>query len=494
MSNFEVDDTYTQDNLFVEIKTEAEEFIKVLKSQPIFAELQPQIETIYQSLSSYYSNVNLVQRQLLDTKAKLKANLKNKTEVTKSIEDDLERYESIKKETENINFKIDENKFKEEEKEKLIADQKLEIARLGQKKDQESLANLRPQDVARKQELINQSEAYEMDYKELLDKKKQKYEMVNNLTNERIAAEKLGEQRKKELSDLENEKKKLDKQIDDAKQKKAETDLEFKKKKDDFNNIDKKLLELQKEGEMLNEEQKNLNSKKENKENEKRNLENAITELQSKKIPQLNSEKYDNEEKKKKTYDLLKELNEEMESKNKEKLAIVKETGIFNKRRFDYDKKIKETQAQLNAVEEKAKNKREETMNIEDEIRQKENEFTAKKSELTKNQKVDATINQQLEKLSEQVYEINNQIKALNSSNHRMEVKIHGMKNETLALDKEQSNAEKEKNLCAKLASDANMDHTQALEKLKKLNEAIAELKQKNVDSESKLKQIIKEE
>ena len=53
---------------------------------------------------------------------------------------------------------------------------------------------------------------------------------------------------------------------------------------------------------------------------------------------------------------------DEMESKNKEKLAIVKETGIFNKRRFDYDKKIKETQAQLNAVEEKAKNKREETI------------------------------------------------------------------------------------------------------------------------------------
>jgi hypothetical protein len=60
------------------------------------------------------------------------------------------------------------------------------------------------------------------------------------------------------------------------------------------------------------------------------------------------------------------------------------------------------------------------------------------------------------------------------------------MKNETLELDKEQTKAEKEKNLCAKLASDANMDHTQALEKLKKLNEAITELKQKNIDSESK--------
>ena len=174
MSNFEVDDTYTQDNLFVEIKTEAEELIKLLQTQPVLAEFLAQFETLFQSLSSYYSNVNIVQRQLIDTKAKLKANLKNKTEVTKSIEDDMERYESIKKETENINFKIDENKLKEEEKEKLIADQKLEIARLGQKKDQESLANLRPQDVARKQELINQSEAYEMDCKELMDKKKQK--------------------------------------------------------------------------------------------------------------------------------------------------------------------------------------------------------------------------------------------------------------------------------------------------------------------------------
>ena len=116
MSNFEVDDTYTQDNLFVEIKTEAEELIKLLQTQPVLAEFLAQFETLFQSLSSYYSNVNIVQRQLIDTKAKLKANLKNKTEVTKSIEDDMERYESIKKETENINFKIDENKFKEEEK------------------------------------------------------------------------------------------------------------------------------------------------------------------------------------------------------------------------------------------------------------------------------------------------------------------------------------------------------------------------------------------
>ena len=125
MNSLEADDTYAQDNLFAEIKTEVEELLKIITGQSIFSELKEQVETMYQSLESSYSNVNIVQRQLVDVKTKLKANLKNKTEVTKSIEDDLERYESIKKETENINFKIDENKFKEEEKEKQIADQKL---------------------------------------------------------------------------------------------------------------------------------------------------------------------------------------------------------------------------------------------------------------------------------------------------------------------------------------------------------------------------------
>ena len=78
-------------------------------------------------------------------------------------------------------------------------------------------------------------------------------------------------------------------------------------------------------------------------------------------------------------------------------------------------------------------------------MRQQENLFTQKKGELTKQQKIDTTVNQKLEKLGELVYEIKNQIVALNSSNRRMELKIRGMKNETLELDKEQTNAEKEK-------------------------------------------------
>ena len=94
MEQFDQDDTYTQDNLFVEIKTEVDEFLHVLSQYPALAELKTQVEVMFQALESQYSGVNFTQRQLLDTKTKLKTNVKNKTEITKSIEDDLERFET----------------------------------------------------------------------------------------------------------------------------------------------------------------------------------------------------------------------------------------------------------------------------------------------------------------------------------------------------------------------------------------------------------------
>ena len=104
--------------------------------------------------------------------------------MTKNIEDDLERYESLKKEVENYNLKIDQVKFDEEEKEKKLADQKIEIAKLSQKKDEESLANFSPADIAKKQDLINQSEALEMDYKDHFDRKQQYFVQTKEIINE----------------------------------------------------------------------------------------------------------------------------------------------------------------------------------------------------------------------------------------------------------------------------------------------------------------------
>ena len=72
MNSLEADDTYAQDNLFAEIKTEVEELLKIITGQSMFSELKEQVETMYQSLESSYSNVNIVQRQLVDVKTKLK--------------------------------------------------------------------------------------------------------------------------------------------------------------------------------------------------------------------------------------------------------------------------------------------------------------------------------------------------------------------------------------------------------------------------------------
>jgi len=489
MNSFEADDAYSQDNLFVEIKTDIDEFIHVLSNNPVLAELKGQVDTMFQALESQYSNVNMTQRQIIDVRTKLKTNVKNKTEVTKSIEDDLERFETLKKECENYNLKIDQVKFEEEEKEKKLIDQKIEISRLIQKKENDTLANFSAKDVARKQELNSEKDKLELELKETQDKKEQAFDKTYKLNLEKNDVEKLCQQKRKQLLDLEKQKLELEKQIAAAKLLKDKTDIEFKNLKLDSTNKEEQLKRLNKETETYMEEKKKLATNKENKDAQIKDIKGQIQLLQNKKIPQINHEKIENEEKEKKLREQIKDLIEENDAKTKEIRDIDKEARAYKKKGDEYQKKIDKYNLKLDDLLEKIKIARNEGMNLENDIRKKENEFTKKKSELTKGQKDDATENQKLEKLAEKVFEIKNQIAALNGANRRMEIKIRGMKNETLELDKEQTNAEKEKNLCAKLASDANMDHTQALEKLKKLNEAIAELKQKNIDSESKLKQ-----
>jgi len=489
MNAFEADDAYSQDNLFVEIKTDIDEFVHVLSGNPALAELKGQVDTMFQALESQYSNVNMTQRQIIDIRTKLKTNVKNKTEVTKSIEDDLERFETLKKECENYNLKIDQVKFEEEEKEKKLIDQKIEISRLIQKKENDTLANFSAKDVARKQELNSEKDKLELEGKEILDKKEQTFDRSYKRYLEKNEVEKQCQQKRKQLLELEKTKLDLERQIGEARVLKEKNDAEFKNLKLDSTNKEEQLKRLNKETETYMEERKKLSNNKENKDAQIKELKGQIQLLQNKNIPKMNHERAENEEKEKKLREQIKDLIEENEAKTKEIREIDKETRTYKKKADDYGKKIDSYNKKLDEILDKIKNARIEGMNLENDIRKQENEFTKKKSELTKGQKEDATENQKLEKLAEKVFEIKNQIAALNGANRRMEIKIRAMKNETLELDKEQTNAEKEKNLCAKLASDANMDHTQALEKLKKLNEAIAELKQKNIDSESKLKQ-----
>ena len=445
MNSFEADDAYSQDNLFVEIKTDIDEFIHVLSNNPVLSELKVQVDTMFQALESQYSNVNMTQRQIIDVRTKLKTNVKNKTEVTKSIEDDLERFETLKKECENYNLKIDQVKFEEEEKEKKLIDQKIEISRLIQKKENDTLANFSAKDVARKQELNSEKDKLELELKETADKKEQAFDKTYKLNLEKNEVEKLCQQKRKHLLDLEKQKLDLEKQIAAAKVLKDKTDIEFKNLKLDSTNKEEQLKRLNKETETYMEERKKLSTNKENKDAQIKDIKGQIQLLQNKKIPQINHEKAENEEKEKQLREQIKDLIEENEAKTKEIRDVDKETRAYKKKADEYEKKIRKHNIKLNELLEKIKDARIEGMNLENDIRKQENEFTKKKSELTKGQKDDATENQKLEKLAEKVFEIKNQIASLNGANRRMEIKIRGMKNETLELDKEQTNAEKEK-------------------------------------------------
>ena len=434
MNTFEAEDAYSQDNLFVEIKTDIDEFIHVLSNNPNLSELKAQVNTMFQALESQYSNVNMTQRQIIDVRTKLKTNVKNKTEVTKSIEDDLERFETLKKECENYNLKIDQVKFEEEEKEKKLIEQKIEISRLMQQKENDTLANFSAKDVARKQELNSEKDKLELELKETFDKKEQTFDRSYKLNLEKNEIEKICQTKRKQLLELEKKKLELENKIGEAKVLKDRTDAEFKMLKVDSTSKEEQLKKLNKETETYLEEKKKLIANKENKDTEIKDIKGQIQLLQNKKIPQINHEKMENQEKEKKLREQIKDLVEENDAKVKEIRDIEKETRTVKKKADEFEKRIKKYNIKLEDFFKKIKEAKLEGLRLEGEIRKRENEFTKKKGELT-------------------------------------------------------TNAEKEKNLCAKLASDANMDHTQALEKLKKLNEAITELKQKNIDSESKLKQ-----
>jgi chromosome segregation ATPase len=126
---------------------------------------------------------------------------------------------------------------------------------------------------------------------------------------------------------------------------------------------------------------------------------------------------------------------------------------------------------------------------IDDEINKQKANFMIVKNRLLKNNKLNDEMTRTMEKLTNEINEMHNQNIALENANHRAVNVTYGIKRETQDLENIRDNIEKEKNLYAKQASDANMEHTQALEKLKNLNEAIDELKLKNSIAETKLKQ-----
>ena len=187
------------------------------------------------------------------------------------------------------------------------------------------------------------------------------------------------QKKRKLLLDLENKKLELENKIGEAKVLKDKTDAEFKMLKADSTNKEEQLKKLNKETETYLAEKKKLATTKENKDAEIKDVKGQIQLLQNKKIPQLNHEKMENQEKEKKLREQIKDLTEENEAKVKEIKDIDKEARTYQRKADEYAKKIKTYNFKLSDYLQKIKEAKYEGLRLEDEIRRRENEFTKKK-------------------------------------------------------------------------------------------------------------------
>ena len=105
-------DIFKEESDFIEIKTEMDDFLRTL-NDPFIDEFRTQFLTYFQNYQSSFSGVSMLKRHLIEIQEKLKKNVRNKNEVIKNIDDDTERYGSLKNEFENFYYKIDEKKFEE---------------------------------------------------------------------------------------------------------------------------------------------------------------------------------------------------------------------------------------------------------------------------------------------------------------------------------------------------------------------------------------------
>ncbi len=178
-----------------------------------------------------------------------------------------------------------------------------------------------------------------------------------------------------------------------------------------------------------------------------------------------------------------------LQEKQKEVDKYSKECDKFRSLNSENNKKIENMEREIEELINGKDYLKEEIKRIDEEINKIKANNMIVKNRLTKNNKLNGEMTRILEKLTNEINEVHNQNIALENSNHRAVNETYGIKRETQQLENVRDNIEKEKNLYAKQASDANMEHTQALEKLKNLNEAIDELKLKNSIAETKLKQ-----
>jgi chromosome segregation ATPase len=480
---------FIEEAAYSDLKNETEEFLMKMIDEHV-GDFKDQLTVMFNSLQQSFTNVSITQRHLNETKDKLKRNIRNQNEIKKSIEDDLDKLNGLKNDYEYIFTKVENAKCEETEKDKEIKLLNEEIVKITRELENETIQETFTQEDEIKKKLMEEEEDLKKDRETLKEKLDQHRFELNEVI---IHKSRLEEESKYIDEENESFKKKLEhmqSNLLSEKQKKKEMEENFEKMKKDNQTLKETYEKLKQDRENLDIDIENFVRKKEDELLADKNTKlQTIQHLKTKKIPDLKKKISEYEKKIVDLNDPINKYKEIIREKEDEKKSMEKTADEYRRNKnANYDK-IKQIQSEIDKFAEQRDTLKSEINEIDEELDSKKNEFNELKNETQKLSKDNEKHKIELEKLNNEIADIHNQNITLQNTNHRYINEHFGIKKESQVLEYERDNIEREKNLYAKQASDANMEHTQALEKLKNLTEAINELKAKNSNSEQKLKQ-----
>jgi chromosome segregation ATPase len=276
---------FAEEGAFIEVKTDIEDFLKKLNNDPYAIEFRNGMNVMFSNFQNSFSNLSIIHRQFNEVQEKLRRNMRNKNEVIKNIEDDTERYNTLKNEFENLYLKIDNVKFDETEKDKEIKLLNEEIISLNQRKDQENLSNFRPQELELKMKLIGEQEEIENKIFVLEEKKRQQQILLNTLIEENMKSESLGKTYDEEFMSLRKKIEALNLSLETEKKNKKNLDEKFNNMKEENQNIKKELNDIQDKVKFSANEQERLQKLLDGYITTKNNTQLEINLLKNKRIP-----------------------------------------------------------------------------------------------------------------------------------------------------------------------------------------------------------------
>jgi len=473
---------------YVDLKSEIEEFLKNVSTMAL-SDFKKEITDMFSSLQASFTNLSNNQRHISEQQDKLRRNVRNKNEIIKSIEDDQERQSNLKGEFDNILVKLDNSKNEENDKDKEIKQLNEEIIKLRAKLDQENIQNYKPAELEEKMKKIAEQEDIENKIVLIEEKKKIQHDIQTKLNIEKNKSEQFGNEQdrinERELNTINN----LEGQLKVIKDDKKKFENEFLDMKTNNTQLKKTVTELEDTVKTKLEEQKNLLESLDKGNNVKKFNQAQIHFSKTKVIVDLKQKIKESEKKNEELQLNITELEKFIKEKEKDIADYKKEIDRFVKMKDEKGKEHLAKQKEIDQIQKEKEMSKEDIKLLEEEIKKKKFLLINKKNELLKSHKFNDNFKHLLEQLTQSISEIHNSNNALENVNHRAVNETNAIKKETLELEVQRDNIEKEKNLYAKHASDANMEHTQALERLKNLNETINDLKAKNASAETKLKQ-----